>query len=104
MLKSSVTIDEALKLLNELALLDNAAVTELIQHRVPCNRHLADHPTVQVGGDEVIAKVGVLGIINGLFGVNADGWGAIGARMVEDADGFQHVDCFIRVKPVTDRD
>lgn len=56
----------------------------LFAHRVPCNSALRDHPTIQVAadGDEDIpggaqASVGVIGLLNGLFGVDERGWGHI---------------------------
>lgn len=50
--------------LNEATEADQTAIDSLIEHRVPCNKALADHPTIQVGGDPCV--VGMLGIINGI--------------------------------------
>jgi hypothetical protein len=47
--------------------LDPQAIAELMTHRVPCNRSLADHPTVQVGARGTGYMVGPLGILNGLL-------------------------------------
>jgi len=74
MIKQTITIDEVITLLNELIALDKSAVAALLANRVPCNKALADHPTVQVGLQN---DVGMLGVINGLFGVDDDGLGAI---------------------------
>ena len=77
------TVDEAIAILNTILEADPKAIEALVQHRVGCNTTLADHPTVQVGkndspGGEVRQyTVGLLGIINGLFGVDQDGWGYI---------------------------
>lgn len=68
------SIGPAVNVLNELFELDPCALHCLQAHRVPCNRALADHPTVQVMANEVIPVtkarpdnfiVGVLGLING---------------------------------------
>jgi hypothetical protein len=78
-LKASVTVRETVDLLNELLGLDHDAIHTLINSRVPCNNNIAEHKTVQVSqypGDKS-PKVGILGILNGLFGVREDGMGAI---------------------------
>jgi hypothetical protein len=77
MLRPSVTIDDAIAYLNELAVLDKPAIAALIANRVPCNEQLADHPTVQVGAQNGGFWVGMLGILNGLFGTLDNGWGPI---------------------------
>lgn len=70
---------DAISFLNELLGLDPAALESLIDLRVPCNKELGEHPTVQTTLDNSIYKVGLLGILNGLFGTDADGWGHITA-------------------------
>lgn len=75
--------------LNSLMAIDKEAIARLLWNRVPCNQALADHPTVQVVS-EVTTKgktttVGLLGILNGLFGVDKDGYGPITAHF--DAAG-----------------
>jgi len=74
-------IDRTIVFLNELLKLDPQAIKILIEKRVPCNEALADHPTVQVQArekkDEPGFAVGVLGIVNGLLGIDADGWGFV---------------------------
>jgi hypothetical protein len=47
---------------------------------------MADHPTIQVRqypGDEY-SSVGILGILNGLFGIREDGMGAICMEIEDD--------------------
>lgn len=67
----------AVEVLNRIQKADASVLPALIAHRVPCNEALADDPTVQVGPspdpavDHTIMHVGLLGIINGLFGT----WG-----------------------------
>lgn len=77
MLKDSVTIDDVIELLNGAIEMDSEAINNLVKSRVTCNELLADHPTIQAGkfGDEY--KVGLIGILNGIFGSADDGWGAI---------------------------
>ena len=64
--------------LNELAALDPNVLTELIEHRVPCNAAFAEHPTVQCTASP--ATVVLLGILNGLCGVNENGIGFVAAQ------------------------
>ena len=79
MFKKSVTPEEVVEFLNELVKIDEEAVTNLLQSRVYCNGELADHETVQVDGfsEPGKTKVGLLGVLNGLFGVNDKGAGCI---------------------------
>jgi len=66
--------------LNQINELDPTVLPLLIGHRVPCNQALADHPTVQVGKNGKGYEVGLLGILNGFFGIKEDGYGYIAAR------------------------
>lgn len=82
-------VDELISFLNDLLTVDRYAVAELLTVRVPCNRAMADHPTVQVQGNGAgttfIApgshRVGVLGLLNGYCGTidtgERAGWGPI---------------------------
>lgn len=93
-------IDEALvertvDLLNELLEVDPVAVHQLVESRVSCSHALSWHPTVQVHGDGLTASVGILGVLNGLCGVDSDGWGAVAAVFEEDGT----LSGFARVKP-----
>ena len=58
------------RILNEAYEADPSAIHSLINLRVPCNKTLADHPTVQVASEsEAMAEcffVGLIGIINGI--------------------------------------
>lgn len=101
-----VTIDQAIELLNELVQLDRQCVTNLIRARfpttqrwsgtLPCNSALAQHPTVQCDSS---GAVGLLGIINGLFGTldegDRAGWGFITAVLDDRAQVVR----FERTKP-----
>jgi hypothetical protein len=56
---------------------DKEAVNDLINGRVSCNEKLADHPSVQCRTEGNNYSVGILGILNGLFGANEKGIGGI---------------------------
>lgn len=88
--RETVTIDDAIALLNEALRLDPNAMNALIDARVVCNSALAEHPTIQVDGRTEAPRVGILGVLNGLFGVREDGWGPITAMVDEGhVTGFQ---------------
>ncbi|MES1975734.1 MAG: hypothetical protein V4472_25025 [Pseudomonadota bacterium] len=85
-------IDQALAVLNRIHKADPSVLPTLIAHRVSCNQAVADDPSVQVGKRAADDgwEVGFLGIINGLFGVDASGWGYIAASFNKDhsLEGF----------------
>ena len=80
-----ITVDDATEYLNELVELDKLALRALIDLRTPCNEQLADHPTAQVASTMAGPAIGMLGVLNGLFGVDEHGWGFITA-IVSDED------------------
>ena len=89
MIKQSITPQDVCDLLNELLRLDPKCILTLIAHREPCNDSISEHPTVQVQPDtssDHTSQVGILGIINGMFGVRDDGMGPI-CYETEDAAG-----------------
>lgn len=65
--------DDLIAWLNELLLVDNAAVSALFfgNEGVPCNEQMAAHETVQVGTHPVTGKdrLRFLGLLNGFCGV-----------------------------------
>jgi hypothetical protein len=78
MIKRSVTAEDAVALLNEAARLDPTALRALIETRHRCTPDLADHPTIQVGFDEEDNFcINLVGVLNGLFGIDDEGHGAI---------------------------
>lgn len=77
MIKDSVTVDDVIELLNDAFAKDPEAMNQLAQARVVCNDALADHSTIQVGQFGGEYKVGIIGILNGIFGINDRGWGVI---------------------------
>lgn len=100
-----VTLREVIHLLNNLIALDPIAVKNLVENRVVCNESLCEHETVQTMFDpeRKVCLVGVLGVINGLFGVYDDGpkkgYGAIEAVYSDDKD--EKILRFRRVKNVS---
>ena len=79
MIKKSVTPEEVVELLNNAIATDQRAMNLLINQRVQANESMAKHPTIQVmkGPQGAAWSVGMLGILNGLFGVNEHNYGCI---------------------------
>ena len=85
MIRDIVTRYEVIELLNELIEKDQVAIQTLFENRVVCNKVIAEHPTVQVSdlsGTEYL--VGMIGVLNGLFGITKNGSGGIVALYEED--------------------
>jgi len=62
-----MTAQQIVDLLNEVVVLDKAAIHCLIVNRVPCNDMLAVHPRIQVDGSQAShCSVGLLGLLNGI--------------------------------------
>ncbi len=79
---AAITAADAVDFLNCLLAFDSKFVSRLVGARVPCNVNIAEHPTVQVGGShesETGYECGFLGVLNGLFGIDAEGRGPIRA-------------------------
>lgn len=75
-----VKVREVIDVLNRIHEKDPTVLPALINYRVPCNDVLAEDPTVQVGiTPEGGWEVGLLGILNGVCGVNANDIGFIAA-------------------------
>ena len=77
MIQDPCSIDHAIGVLNEALKLDAGAMHRLVETRVPCNAALGNHPSIQVGAGAAGEGVGVLGLINGIFGADELGHGAI---------------------------
>lgn len=87
-LLNQVTIDDAIELLNDALATDMAGMSALVNARVRCSADLASHPVIQVsqregnvtkGEPPIVYQVGLLGVINGLFGIDERGHGPIAA-------------------------
>ena len=79
-IKNSITPEEVVDLLNEVLKLDEEAVTVLFRQKIPCNKRLLHHPTVQCRAEHGKLSsytISPLGIINGLFGIDKNEMGAI---------------------------
>jgi hypothetical protein len=79
------TVNEAIEVLNRIHKADPTVLPALIFHRVECNHQVAEDKTVQVGTvSNGGYEVGILGIINGIFGVDENGWGHIYANFDDE--------------------
>lgn len=65
-------INYTINFLNSLIEADKDAIAKLLDARVSCNDELANHERVQVQETKDGCKIGVLGIINGLFGIHKE--------------------------------
>jgi len=80
MIKKNITPQQMVDFLNELLITDRRTIENLFGSRVVCNKKLAKHPTVQVmayGTKKGFYMVGLIGLLNGMFGADKDGWGCI---------------------------
>lgn len=80
------TADDAIEVLNRVHSADPTVLRTLIKFRVPCNAAVANDPSVQVTPD---TTVGVLGVLNGIFGIDGNGRGPIAAHY-DDAGDLTH--------------
>jgi len=80
-MKDSVTQQEVIDFLNELLVVDPQAVTNFVIHKTRCNSNMENHPTLIVSDlpkeGKGVVGFGVIGFINGLFGLREDGRGPI---------------------------
>lgn len=82
LMEQRVGPQDAVDLLNKALELDRKAIQDLIEAHTPCNDALAQHDTIQVAiGQQRNCKpsycVGLLGMFNGLFGVDSKGYGPV---------------------------
>lgn len=99
-----VSAEQAVKTLNEAFQADPEAIRRMIGSTVTVNEQIAHHPTIQVGQKkkpgrtmigpdgifelpsyETVSTLGVIGLLNGIFGIDENGQGPI-ARIVEDGE------------------
>ena len=89
MLKQTITPKEVVDFLNELLKVDRKGISDFFDTKTVVNNDLAGHPTVQVRGhtntdpNDNVYTVAPLGVLNGMFGTDEDGWGCI-YREVEE--------------------
>jgi len=69
---------QIVKTLNEAIAVDQTAISQLINYRVPCNPELSEHPSIQTVMMEIDKElklfVGILGLLNGIAGPDALYW------------------------------
>jgi hypothetical protein len=76
-------MDRVIAVLNSAVQADPDAMRALVETRIPCNMKLAEHPTIQIAADldgqggYTNPRIGFLGVLNGLFGMNDKGQGGI---------------------------
>lgn len=76
-----VSINDLIKVPKDALDHDRVAIQNLIESRVPCSDSFIEHPSIQVGHNHKgHVEIGMLGIINGLFGTEDKGSGPIGAE------------------------
>ena len=92
----------ALQTLNEAYAADSNAMHALICNRVPCNKNLADHPTIQVNVNKVTPEesfaVGMIGVINGII-ERATGKRVAAKFSEPDSEGQRQLIGFCEYKP-----
>ena len=91
-----VTVAEAVAVLNRLVAADPDAMSALVNHRVPANQALVDDPTAQCGTYEGVARIGLVGVLNAIFGADEKSWGYIMVQ-VDEETGF--AEYFLERKP-----
>lgn len=92
------TVTKALQILNEALALDAEAITRLVNLRVQCNPGLAAHQTIQVGAYDGVAKIGVLGLINGVIGDSPTGVIGAKGRIDSNTGAFTEVRAFVDLR------
>ena len=95
-----ITIEEMISYLNYLLEIDPPTISRLFQMRSACSEELAKSPVHVVMDENARSFVGVLGILNGLFGYAGTGpfreSGAIGT--LTNKDGV--IKAFIKVEDI----
>jgi hypothetical protein len=84
--KKAVSAQDVVDLLNEMLEKDPIATRELCETRVPCNQDIADHESIQVTSnpEKTNPRVGIIGVLNGFFGVDSKGYGPIAMNVDEE--------------------
>lgn len=70
-------LEFAVESLNQALKADPKTIQYMMQQRFLCSKSLAEHPTIQSSENDGEFSIGVMGLINGLFGVDKDGYGFI---------------------------
>lgn len=80
MYRKEITAEFVVEFLNNLLKIDKDAIMNLIENRVRCNDAIGNHEEVQASFNSGRLSLGLLGLINGFFGVNDKGYGCIVAH------------------------
>lgn len=84
-MKTNKSVTDAINTLNELVELDRYGIQSLIEKKIVCTPELAEHSTCQVSkNNDGYYEVGLLGVINAIFGVDDNSNGFIVASYNED--------------------
>jgi len=97
MIFDPLSVAQAIAVLNEMVRDDPLAARDLVETRVPCNATLARHGSIQVQGvkqpdGSLKTSVGLLGVLNGIFGADDKGWGPIAANFAVVCDNCDATD------------
>lgn len=90
-------LEFSVEVLNQALESDPKAISTMMAQRFDCNRALTEHPTIQTGEHDL----GVMGLINGLFGVDKDGRGFIAG--IWETDQNNGLDRLVGFKLLEDR-
>jgi len=79
--EETIVVKDVIAMLNEMHQLDPKLMTDMVLHRFPCNEGIKNHKTVQVHGDASVGapKVGLLGVLNGILGIDRNHFGPVAA-------------------------
>jgi hypothetical protein len=84
MLKKQITLTETIRFLNRALRFDPKGISVLFSIRTMVNKKIAEHPTIQVQMYKKEPRLSLLGLLNGLFGVDKKGYGGITAWVEGD--------------------
>lgn len=87
--RKSILLSAFIEGLNDFIRIDEPAVRAIMNYRVPCNDTMANHPTIQVNAKH---EVGMLGLLNGVIGVDQKGWGYLAMEIDDDGKILKFVE------------
>ena len=89
MINETISIDNVIEYLNSVLDADPLALRALLCAFVPCNDRLAKHPTAIVSAEWIEGPtIGLMGLINGMFGISEDNYAAICYKIDTDTNGI----------------
>ena len=91
MIKKQVAPQEVVDFLNEALKLDKNCIETLFNYGVDCNESIVNHPTIQCGkyGDMKNPRLRFVGLLNGIFGVDENGYGCIAMSLDDETNKLQ---------------